>query len=87
MLSIVKCFSVLVASGHGERCKNLKGILHQELNCLDETNQNKVIFYKFHKASNPSLHQQICISLANEAASLYKDIDLPKYLTTRLEKR
>ena len=86
MLDITKCFSILIASGNGDRCNSLKSALHNELYTTDPlTNKFKVVIMKHGKHSMPEDHKRIAKSVSGIVSPFFKDIpdfffsiDLPK---------
>ena len=76
MKSIVHCFSVLVASGNGQRCDDLKRVLRDNLYEVDSvTDKHKVTIWKFGRRSDPEAYKRISIEIAVAVEYLFKDID------------
>lgn len=64
MNSIIKCFSILVASGNGNRCGHLRDVLHHNLISLDEeTKKSRIELYKEHGEESDRI-----------GAELYEDV-------------
>ena len=75
MKSIVHCFSVLVASGNGHRCNDLKKILRQELHKVDpETNQYKLGIWKYGSKTTPKAYKRISLDVARALEHLFVDV-------------
>lgn len=76
MLDITKCFSILVASGNGSRCNELKSALRKELYLNDpETNKFKVVIMKHGKYSMPDAHKRVARDIDETVSPFFKDID------------
>ena len=76
MKSIVHCFSVLVASGNGQRCNDLKEVLRDNLYEIDaKTDKHKVAIWKFGRHSSPEAYKRISIEVAVAVEHLFKDVD------------
>lgn len=86
MLDITKFFSVLIASGNGARCNDLRALLRQELWQLDPvTGKYRVIISKHGKYSRPEDHRRLGKYIAKKITPLFSDVndyyfsvDLPK---------
>lgn len=75
-MSVIRCFSVLVASGNGARCGKLRDSIRNELLISEPTTgQLKVTLHKFGKVSNPELHFQISKDIARKISPIFADID------------
>lgn len=71
-MKIVKWFSVLVASGNGQRCHDLKERLNDELFQIDkETGKYKLFIWKFGNETDSS---RVAKSLGSRINPLFKDI-------------
>ena len=76
MKSIVHCFSVLVASGNGQRCNDLKEVLRANLYKVDaQTDTHKVAIWKFGRRSNPEAYKRISMEVAVAVEHLFRDVD------------
>ena len=76
MKVIAHCFSVLVASGHGQRCNDLKGLLREKLYEVDpETERYKLALWKYGKCSEPDAYKRISKEVAIAVQHLFKDVD------------
>lgn len=76
MMSIIKCFSILVASGNGQRCNDLRDSLRKELYEVDpETEKFKIAIWKYGKKSEPDAYVRISKNIAVAIKSLFHDID------------
>jgi len=76
MISIVHCFSVLVASGNGQRCNDLKELLRENLYEVDsKTAKYKVAIWKFGRKSEPEAYKRISMDVAIAVQHLFKDVD------------
>ena len=75
MTSIVHCFSVLVASGNGQRCNDLKKLLREKLYEIDsETKKFKVAIWKFGRKSEPEAYKRISLGVAIAVEPLFVDV-------------
>lgn len=76
MLDITKCFSILVSSGHGDRCNILKSALRKELYSVDEvTGKHKIVIMKHGKYSMPKDYKRISKKVVLHMTPLFSDID------------
>lgn len=76
MTSIVHCFSVLVASGNGQRCNDLKEVLRENLYEIDPlTAKYKVAVWKFGRQSEPEAYRRISKEVAVAVQHLFMDVD------------
>lgn len=71
-LSIIKTFSILVASGNGQKCNSLKSKLHHEILATDdETGMSKLYLHKFcRKAPGMAEHHR---RIALEVGDIVKE--------------
>ena len=75
MVSIIHCYSILVASGNGQRCNDLGDVLRKTLYEIDpETNKFKLAIWKYGKQSEPEAHMRISKSVGRAIEPLFKDI-------------
>lgn len=75
MTSIIHCFSVLVASGNGQRCNDLKKLLRKKLYEVDpETNKFKIAIWKFGRKSEPEAYKRISKNIAAAVEPLFADV-------------
>lgn len=75
MMTIIKCFSVLVASGNGSRCIDLRKSIHEHLLSIDEpTEELKVTVFKFGKKKYPEDYKRISTELTKIVSPLYTDV-------------
>lgn len=75
-MSITKCFSILVASGNGQRCNELRDSLRANLYEIDpETNKFRIAIWKYGKDSDPEAYLRISKGVAGVVGPLLKDID------------
>jgi len=75
MMTIVKCFSVLVASGNGQRCNELRKAVRESLLEVDEeTDKFKVTIIKYGRQSMPKAHERVATDLARDIGHLFTDI-------------
>lgn len=58
-ISVVKFFSLLVASGHGDRCNEMCSKLQYLLDVDAETGMRKVYLHKYGKKSYPEAFTRI----------------------------
>ena len=76
MMSITKCFSILVASGNGQRCNDLRDVLRDVLYEVDsDTNKFKISIWKYGKSSEPEAYARISKEVARVVGPLFRDID------------
>lgn len=76
MMSIIKCYSVLVASGKGSRCNDLRKVLRDNLYTIDKsTNKFKIAIWKYSKNSEPDAHARIAKGVAIAIEPLFADIE------------
>jgi len=76
MMSIIKCYSVLVASGQGQRCNELRSVLRKNLWEIDSaTDKFKIAIWKYGKKSEPEAHLRIANGVAVAINCLFNDID------------
>ena len=76
MLDITKCYSILIASGHGERCNDLRDLLRKELFAIDEsTGKHKVVIMKHGRHSMSDDYKRISRKIAAEMTPLFRDVD------------
>lgn len=76
MMPIIKCFSILVASGNGQRCNDLRETLREELYKLDsETEKFKIAIWKYGDKSEPEAYLRISKEIRVAISPLFKDID------------
>jgi len=76
MVTLPQCFSALIASGCGQRCNELKTMLHSELLALDEaTGKTRAEIYKFGKEEHPDIHKTLRQSVAVIVRSQLHDVD------------
>jgi hypothetical protein len=77
MFTIPKCFSALIASGNGSRCKELRARLMDTLLCTDKsTGIAKVIIFKTGNEEDKKIIKDISNELADSISNLYSDIDV-----------
>lgn len=75
-MTLVKCYSVLVVSGNGGRCKDLKYIITDELNAPDDvTKKSKSHIFKYEKKSSPKDFIRISNALTMRVAALFTDVN------------
>ena len=75
-MELVKCFSVLVASGNGQRCNQLKKVLRENLfEVEDGTDKFRLTIWKYGKESMPEAHKKIALEMSREVKPLFGDID------------
>lgn len=79
-LSIVKAFSLLVASGNGNRCNEFRDALHRDLIATDpETGLSRVYLHKNGRDDGYSKQQRrISVELFNQVKSVLVGIE-PHY--------
>lgn len=76
MMSITKCFSILVASGNGQRCNELRNSLRANLYEVDkETKKFRIAIWKYGKQSEPEAYLRISKDIATIIGPLFNDID------------
>jgi hypothetical protein len=76
MTSIIKCFSILIASGNGDRCQELRNRLKERLHSYDkDTQQYKVYLIKFGQKEMPEDHKRVSKEVFSDIRSLFKDVD------------
>ena len=74
-MSITKCFSVLVASGNGQRCNDLRDSLREHLYEVDpKTGKFRVAIWKYGKKSEPEAYVRISKDVALVIGPLFNDI-------------
>lgn len=69
MLTVPKFFSILVASGNGQKCNELKRQLGNVLTC-----ENALVF-KFKSKENPKLINKLCSDISKNVSYLYDGMD------------
>jgi len=75
-MQLLQCFSILLASGQGNKCAILKNILQQELLLKDKGSiEPKVFKHKFEKLSDPEGHKKLRIALAKKIIPLFSNVD------------
>ena len=80
-MRITECFSILVTSGFGHRCGNLKKILHNRLLAKDPTTQEILVdLHKLGKDGQSSSYQALSKQLAHDILPLFKDVDKKYFL-------
>lgn len=76
MMSITKCFSVMVASGNGQRCNEFREALRANLYEIDpETNKYRIAIWKYGKQTEPEAYLRISRDVAAIVGPLLRDID------------
>lgn len=86
-MTLIECFSVLVASGNGQRCNKLREVVREHLLTEDEvTGEIKVRIFKFGRTSHPDLHSKIASELARKVSVIYTDIN-GSYFRHNMDKR
>ena len=71
MLTLPKCYSALVASGHGSKCNTLKEkILNISLQRESNTGEYKSILFKYYKEKYPDIVKEI----SNEYKSVIEEV-------------
>ncbi len=75
MLTITRCFSTLIASGNGKRCKELSSILSNTLLSKDEDGVLKSLIFKSDHDKYKQKNSQISSEIALKINHLYDDID------------
>lgn len=87
MLDITKCYSILIASGNGARCNDLRNLLRKELFTLDaDTGKHKMVIMKHGRFSMPEDYQRVSGQVATSMSPLFTDID-DHYFSVDLPKR
>lgn len=79
-LSIVKSFSILVASGNGEKCNTMRAALRNCLIAQDEkTGKSKIFLHKNCK-KDPE-YKQDCLRVSKEVGQVVKEVltGVPSY--------
>jgi len=75
MMTIPKCFSLLIASGNGQRCNDLRIAVRKSLITVDEeTNKCKLVILKFGRDTMPDAHKRASLDLARDISPLFMDI-------------
>lgn len=74
MLTVSKCFSTLIASGHGKRCNELRGILGNILLSKDEDGISKITIFKSSSEKDKVKASKISSEIAKSINYLYDDI-------------
>lgn len=75
MITIAKCFSILVASGNGNRCDRLLNTIRDRLLNIDpDSGQLKVTVHKYGKRDNKA-YLSICQEVASSVQPMFLDID------------
>lgn len=86
--TISKCFSILVASGNGQRCALLREKLKKVwLETDNKSGKLKIRIHKFEKKSMPETYQAISLELQDNIDCLYGDIDDRYFLTAKKNKK
>ena len=76
MLSVIKCMTILVASGNGIRCNDLKEVLRNHLLTRDEeTGEMKVLVHKFGRYDFKEDHERICREVGSIIFPIMKGIN------------
>lgn len=77
MVTLPQCFSALIASGFGQRCNELKQMLHLELLSIDDsTGKTLAEIYKYGKEQYPDIHKQLRQNVAEIVRSQIYDVDV-----------
>lgn len=69
-LSLVKSFSILVASGNGQRCNGLRAALRSHLISEDETGFSKVFLHK--NGRDLEQHRQDYVRISKEVGGIVR---------------
>ena len=87
MMTIAKYFSVLVASGNGQRCDNLLRIIRDNL-CTENQDIGKSNLYLFRQGKEhyPEEYKRICHGLASDILTLYDDVHNSYFSVDRIKK-
>lgn len=75
MMTVVKCFTVLVASGNGKRCMELRDAIRNQLLVNDESGDSKLNIHKFGRLNNPVAYKRICAEMAQKISPILSDVD------------
>lgn len=75
-MHLAKCFSALVASGQGRKCRDLKSLLHQNL-LIKPTGavEPLVLQYKYGHQKDPESHLQLRRQLARQVIKVMRQVD------------
>lgn len=74
-MTLIKCFTVLVASGNGGRCTKLRNVIRNSLLLDDlETGESKLHIHKFGKNNNSDAYNRVCNEVAINISPLLSDI-------------
>ena len=80
-MQITECFSILVASGFGHRCKDLKQVLHNRLLVRDTATQESLVeLHKFGKDGQPQAHRALSQRLSRDVLHLFKGVERKYFL-------
>lgn len=75
-ISLIECFSALVASGNGSYCNKLKTMLHESLWQQDgKTDKLKLLILKYHRESMPEDFERLSKELAEELSEFLSEIN------------
>lgn len=74
-LSVIKCFSVLVSSGNGQKCNVLSSVLRDHLFDIDkETGATKIAIYKTNNPKYVDDHRRIGSELSKVISPIINSI-------------
>ena len=76
MLTVIKCFTILVASGNGNKCCELRSRIRDQLSTIDrETGWTKVMIHKFGQETYPGAYKRVCEEVAKSIRPIISNID------------
>lgn len=74
-MHLSKCFSVLLASGQGCKCTELRNILHRTLLVRESKDSRpRVLRHKFDKTTDPEGHRELSRLLAKRVLPVMRDV-------------
>lgn len=74
-MHLSKCFSVLLASGQGRKCAELRNILHRTLLVRDSKDSRpRVLRHKFDKTTDPEGHKELSRLLAKRVLPVMRNV-------------
>jgi len=79
-MTIVELYSILIASGNGNRCSELRNTLRSQLILSEaETGRSKLEIFKYLKKKHPTEHKTIARELRLAVLPLFKGVN-PIYI-------
>ncbi len=81
-MKLVTCFGILVVSGNGQMCNDLKRTVRECLSRNDElTGECRTLIFKYGNKKYPEVYQQLRKELGQNVNAIFSKLDLEsKYL-------